>query len=102
MAGPASSARRHRGRHRLLRPPPLLERGDELVGQAEPGNGELLVVPLEPLQPLVGVASVGALLVILVVAPELEPLEGVLAEHGVGEATAPAAAHPRRRSAQRC
>ena len=89
MAGPASSARRHRGRPRLLRPPPLLERGDELV-------------ILEPLQPLVGVASVGALLVILVVAPELEPLEGVLAEHGVGEATAPAAAHPRRRSAQRC
>ena len=89
MAGPASSARRHRGRPRLLRPPPLLERGDELV-------------ILEPLQPLVGVASVGALLVILVVAPELQPLEGVLAEHGVGEATAPAAAHPRRRSAQRC
>jgi len=72
-----------------VRNPALLERGDELVGQAEPGNGELLVVPLEPLQPLVGVASVGALLVILVVAPELEPLEGVLVEHGVGRGHGP-------------
>lgn len=69
-----------------MRNPALLERGDELVRQAEPGNGELLLVPLEPLpglEPLVGVAPVGPLLVLLV-APELKPLEGVLAEHGVG------------------
>ena len=61
-----------------MRNPALLERGDELVGQAEPGNGEFLVVPLPRLEPLVGVAPVRPFPV-LVVAPELEPLEGMLA-----------------------
>jgi hypothetical protein len=57
----------------------LLKRRDELVGQAEPGDGELLRVPLEP-RPGLALAPI----LVLVVAAELEPLEGVLAEHRVG------------------
>jgi hypothetical protein len=56
----------------------LLERGDELVWQAEPGDGEFVRVPLE--QPRPGLA----LVLVAVVAAEPEPLEGVLGEHRVG------------------
>jgi hypothetical protein len=55
----------------------LLKRRDELVGQAEPGDGDLVRAPLE--QPRPGLAPV-----LLVVAAEPEPLEGVLGEHRVG------------------
>jgi hypothetical protein len=71
--------------------PALLERGYELLGQAEPGNGELVLVPLPAthrLDPLL-VTPVGPLLLLLLLVAELQPLERVLAEHRVGRRDGP-------------
>ena len=77
----------------------LLERGDELGGEAEPGNGELILVPLHDGGPLL-VAPVPVLNLVFAAGAEPEALEGMLNEHevwrrdGRGGARPPTAERP--------